>query len=85
VASKAAARVVCPRVPARSLGRDTESWAPGPRGSDGVIAIAPEDTKVFNPGFDVTPADLLTGLIAERGVCAATSHALAAMFPECSR
>ena len=31
--------------------------------SDGVTAIAPEDTKVFNPGFDVTPAYLLTGLI----------------------
>ncbi len=53
--------------------------------SDGVIPIAPEDTRVFNPGFDITPAHLLTGLITERGVCAATSDALAAMFPDRSQ
>jgi methylthioribose-1-phosphate isomerase len=30
--------------------------------------VAPESTKVFNPAFDVTPSDLIAGIITERGV-----------------
>jgi len=37
---------------------------------------------VANPGFDVTPARLVTGLITERGVCAASRGGLAQLFPE---
>jgi methylthioribose-1-phosphate isomerase len=37
---------------------------------------------VWNPAFDVTPAALVTGLVTERGVCAASEPALAALFPE---
>jgi methylthioribose-1-phosphate isomerase len=48
-------------------------------------AIAPPDTPVANPAFDVTPGRLLTGLITERGVCAADTGALAALFPEHAR
>ena len=44
--------------------------------------IAPSSTVVANPAFDVTPGRLLTGLITERGVCAAEAGALAALFPE---
>lgn len=29
---------------------------------------APDDAEVFNPAFDVTPAELITGIITERGV-----------------
>ena len=29
---------------------------------------APENIKVYNPAFDVTPASLITALITERGV-----------------
>jgi methylthioribose-1-phosphate isomerase len=29
---------------------------------------APADTPVYNPAFDVTPAELITGIITERGV-----------------
>src|SRR4029077_10060715 len=29
---------------------------------------APEGVAVYNPAFDVTPADLITGIITERGV-----------------
>jgi methylthioribose-1-phosphate isomerase len=36
--------------------------------------------QVANPAFDVTPAHLVTGLITERGVCAANADALAALF-----
>jgi methylthioribose-1-phosphate isomerase len=38
--------------------------------------------RVHNPAFDVTPARLVTALITERGVCAATPAALAAAFPD---
>jgi methylthioribose-1-phosphate isomerase len=47
--------------------------------------IAPADTAVANPAFDVTPGRLLTGLITERGVCTADAEALAALFPEQAR
>ena len=30
--------------------------------------IAPEGVKTFNPSFDVTPGDLITGFVTERGV-----------------
>lgn len=40
------------------------------------------DTPVCNPAFDVTPARLVTGLITERGICAASEPGLAELFPE---
>ena len=40
------------------------------------------DTPVSNFAFDVTPARLITGLITERGVCAASEEGLLAQFPE---
>ncbi len=48
----------------------------------GGETIAPAETAVLNPAFDVTPARLLTGLITERGVCGATAEDLGALFPE---
>jgi methylthioribose-1-phosphate isomerase len=32
------------------------------------VAIAPPDTDVRNPAFDVTPADLITGVVTDEGV-----------------
>ncbi len=32
------------------------------------VQIAPDDTAVWNPAFDVTPADLITGWVTEHGV-----------------
>jgi len=32
------------------------------------VRTAPEGIKVWNPAFDVTPAELITGIITERGV-----------------
>ncbi len=40
------------------------------------IAIAPIGTTAANPAFDVTPARLVSGLITERGIVAATPDAL---------
>lgn len=36
----------------------------------GAVCIASNDTAVFNPAFDITPAHMITGLITEHGVCA---------------
>jgi len=46
------------------------------------VQITPDGTPAGNPAFDVTPAALVTGLITERGVCAASADALAKLFPE---
>jgi methylthioribose-1-phosphate isomerase len=47
-----------------------------------TVRIAPANSPVANYGFDVTPARLVTGLITERGVLAASRAALAGAFPE---
>jgi methylthioribose-1-phosphate isomerase len=47
-----------------------------------TVRIVPEGSDVANYGFDVTPARLITGLITERGVIAATRTALAWAFAE---
>jgi len=47
-----------------------------------TVRIAPAGTPVANYGFDVTPAHLVSGLITERGVLAASRAALAGAFPE---
>jgi methylthioribose-1-phosphate isomerase len=47
-----------------------------------TVQVVPEGSAVANYGFDVTPARLVTGLITERGVIAASPAALAAAFPE---
>ncbi len=55
------------------------------RGNDGRVAtvrVTPTSSAAANPAFDVTPARLLTGLITERGRCAATPEGLQAMFQE---
>jgi methylthioribose-1-phosphate isomerase len=46
------------------------------------VRIVPDGSNVANYGFDVTPARLVTGLITERGVIAATREGLAQAFPE---
>jgi len=55
------------------------------RAADGrieTVRIAPDGSPVANYGFDVTPARLVSGLITERGVIAASRGALAGAFPE---
>jgi len=49
------------------------------------VEILPEGSPVANPAFDVTPARLISGLITERGVTAASYAGLATLFPERSR
>ena len=46
------------------------------------VEILPASSPVANPGFDVTPARLVTGLITERGVCEASRAGLVGLYPE---
>jgi methylthioribose-1-phosphate isomerase len=46
------------------------------------VRLTPEGSPAANYAFDVTPARLVTGLITERGVCAASREALLGLFPE---
>ena len=47
-----------------------------------AVQTVGSDTAISNYAFDVTPARLVTGLITERGICAASEDGLAALFPE---
>jgi len=55
------------------------------RAADGrlaAVALTPPGSAAANFGFDVTPARLVTGLITERGVAAASRDGLLRLFPE---
>ncbi len=72
-------------VPIEERDQDEVRLVQGLDGETGRITrvrICPEETPAANPAFDVTPARLVTGLITERGVCAASEEALTAMFPD---
>lgn len=47
-----------------------------------TVRVIPDGSPVANYAFDVTPARLVTGLITERGICAATPEGLLGLFPE---
>ena len=58
------------------------------RAADGTIQsvqISPDGTTARNPAFDVTPAELVTGLLTERGLCPATEAGMEAMFGDLKR
>ncbi len=57
----------------------------GPDGDVVEVQLTPDGSPALNPAFDVTPARLVTGLITERGVCAATPQGLAGLYPEQAR
>jgi methylthioribose-1-phosphate isomerase len=55
------------------------------RAGDGritAVRLAPDGSATANPAFDVTPARLVTAIVTERGVCAASEQGLAELFPE---
>lgn len=54
-------------------------------GGIGEVQVTPVGTPGCNPAFDVTPNHLVTGLITERGVCAASAAGLADLFPDLSK
>jgi methylthioribose-1-phosphate isomerase len=52
-----------------------------PGGGLATVEIAAPGSPAANPGFDVTPARLVSGFITERGPCAATGQGLRSLFP----
>lgn len=53
-----------------------------PGGEIVEVQVAAPGSPAANYGFDVTPARLVTSLITERGVCAASEAAILGLFPE---
>jgi methylthioribose-1-phosphate isomerase len=47
-----------------------------------TVRVTPPGTGAANPAFDVTPARLVSGLITERGRCAASEGGLRGLFPQ---
>ena len=66
----------------RSASEVTMVQGRSPEGRIVTVQIAPDGTAARNPAFDVTPAELVTGLLTERGLCPATAQGMAAMFPD---
>jgi methylthioribose-1-phosphate isomerase len=54
----------------------------GADGRIGTVRIVAEGSAALNLAFDVTPARLVSGLITERGVCAASRAGLWGLYPE---
>lgn len=46
------------------------------------VRLTPAQSEAANFAFDVTPARFVSGLITERGICAASEAGLRALFPE---
>ena len=70
-------------IPIEQRGDEEVKYAQGL--SDGKltrILLTPPQSPAANYAFDVTPARLVTGLITERGTCAANETAIRKLFPE---
>jgi len=65
---------------------DEVRWMRGRTAEGALVAVdvLPEGSNAANPGFDVTPARLVTGIITERGVSPATAEGLRRLYPESS-
>jgi methylthioribose-1-phosphate isomerase len=46
------------------------------------MLLTPKESPAANFAFDVTPARLVTGLITERGICAANEKSIGRLFPD---
>lgn len=58
----------CPNGAAIPIEQRDAREVTGVSGSFGSVQWAPEDAKVYNPAFDVTPADLISGWVLDVGV-----------------
>lgn len=57
-------------------------WGNNDKGEFERVLICPETSNALNIGFDVTPSRLISGLITDRGICAAHEEGLLELFPE---
>ena len=52
---------------------------------DGIVRkvrTAPEGSRCVNPAFDITPRNLITSIITDRGICEANEASLLKLYPE---
>jgi len=71
------------QIPIEQRGADEVKHADGwAEGRQVEVRVAPENSPAANYGFDVTPRRLVTGLITERGICAANEQSILRLFPE---
>lgn len=70
-------------IPVEERGSDEVKYIRGLHDGEVVsVLVTPENSPAANYGFDVTPARLITGLITERGICAASEEGVLALYPE---
>jgi methylthioribose-1-phosphate isomerase len=70
-------------IPIEQRNPDEVKLMAGMHGQDVLeVQITPPDSPVGNYGFDVTPARLVSGLITERGICAANEESILALYPD---
>ena len=62
------------------LASSTETGAIGSTATIDSVQLTPDGSDGFNPAFDVTPARLVTALITERGVAAASEQGLLSLY-----
>jgi methylthioribose-1-phosphate isomerase len=55
------------------------------KGAYATVNIATPGTRIANPAFDVTPHDLVTGIITEKGIARASERELLAFWPRDQR
>ena len=72
-------------IEARAAGEVTRITGLAEDGRLVEVSLTPDDSPARNDAFDVTPARLITGLITERGICAASAEELAARYPQRAR
>ncbi len=58
----------CPNGEAIPIEQRAASEVTGVAGSFGAVQWAPENVAVYNPAFDVTPAELISGWVLDTGV-----------------
>jgi methylthioribose-1-phosphate isomerase len=68
----------------RSSGELTHITGRTSSGAIETIRVVPEGSAALNLAFDVTPARLVTALITERGICAASRAGLRRLYPDLS-
>ena len=73
-------------IPIEQRGAEEVKNADGWRDGEHIaVRIAPDKSTAANYGFDVTPRELVTGLITERGVCEANEKSIRSLFPDRAR
>ena len=70
--------------PIEQRGGDEVKYIQGLNGRNEIdrVLLTPPNSPVVNYAFDVTPRNLVTGLITERGICQANSEDIYRLFPE---